>query len=159
LVAVAAIQVGALAMNDSPPPGADSLGALFGAVELIGAGGEVTTLASGQPTIVLVFHSACGHCRTVAPDWADWLATRDSTIRVVAVSREPYESALAYADEFGWQVDVRVTEPAWLMPRANVMTARTPWVYGLDSTGRVVAAAHGSEVRTIASALSVPGSL
>lgn len=156
LVALATVQVAVLVFSRGGPLSAgivDRSGYDLGPVELVDGDGAVSTLATGAPLLVLVFHSECGHCRAVAPDWAEWLANRTGDLSVIAVSREALERAGAYADEQAWDVDVRAVRPGLLTPRANLLTGRTPWVFGLDEAGRVVSAAHGAQLERVAAEL------
>lgn len=125
----------------------------FGAVEVVGADSIVGTLATGQPTLVLVFHSACAYCAVVAPEWAEWLRKRTPVIGVLAVSREPHAAALGYARSHGWNVDVRSVLIPPIGGSARALIRLTPWIYALDAEGTVVAAGHGSELERVAADL------
>ena len=124
----------------------------FGDVE-VSDGASSSTLATGQPTLVLVFHSGCAHCMAVAPLWAEWLSDRPAGLETVAVSREPHSAAAAYARRHGWDVDVRSVRVPTVGSRARALVAMTPWVYALDGDGAVVAGFHGSEIGRAAAAL------
>lgn len=107
----------------------------------------------GKWTVVLAYHSKCTHCATVAPEWSTWLASLPESVIALAVSREPPDSAAAYAREHGWEV------PLLPVPRAeppNVeryLVSRTPWVFVFDSDGVFVGQAHGAELSTLVAQL------
>lgn len=155
LSALAIVQIGVLvAWRGGPlyPGPSDGLGRTFDSIELL-AGAGTQPLVSQGPTIVLVFHSKCGHCRVVAPLWAEWLKTKRTDLRVVAVSRESLAEAVAYARLHEWDVEVGVTSAGRRFPRDRALTARTPWVFGVDARGVVVASAHGSHLDTVVQAM------
>ncbi len=154
---LAVIQVVALATVLAPETAAElPEGYLLGDVRVIDAAGEARSLVAGEPTLVLVFHSECVHCATIAPEWARRLASAPPELRVVAVSREPYPVAADYARTHGWQVDVLTLadpEPAFGSP-AFEMTKRTPWIFGLDASGRIQATGKGAAFDRVAAALT-----
>lgn len=111
--------------------------------------GTLRSLTTRQPTLVLVFHSECGHCRRVAPAWRAWLEEHEDDVAVVAVSQEPHASAQAYASEHAWDVSVRTVPEASLGSREHALTSRTPWLFALDGDGFVIADGHGSRIEEI----------
>lgn len=119
-------------------------------VEVIAGDSVITTLVSGEPTLVLVFHSSCPHCGVVAPTWARWLSDGRSKPAMIAVSAEPYRDALAYAERHDWDVPVRSAVVPLIGGQARSLVRLTPWVYGLDAEGRVVTTGHGSEIDRVA---------
>ena len=118
-------------------------------IEVLDRTGAPRSLASGQPTLVLVFHSECGHCRRVAPVWRAWLEEHVNDVAVVALSSEPHSSAQAYVTEHAWDVSVRTVPEASLGSRAHALTSRTPWLFALDGDGFVIAEGHGSRIEEI----------
>lgn len=157
LAILAVVQVTILAFSADGPVAATApvLGAGYqlGAVQSFSQDGDAKPLAEGGPKLVLVFHSECGHCRVVAPAWAEWLRESKGALSVVAVSREPVADAQAYADEHDWDVEVRSVREPDLGTAAFELIRRTPWVLALDGDGVVIASAHGSEVDSVAEAL------
>lgn len=139
---------GAASGPPSPAAGFD-----FGSVEVLADDGIPQPLAAGEPVLVLVFHSSCGHCEVLAPDWAEWMRARSPELEVVAVSQEPLESAREYAARHGWSVPVRSVLVPAVGSRARSLVGLTPWVFALDGQGRVIAGGHGSEVASVAAAL------
>lgn len=156
LAAIAVAQITILAfVGNGSAGGASTIGPGydFGSVEVLDQDSVFSRLATGVPMLVLVFHSECRHCQALAPTWAEWLRDRPSTIKVLAVSREPPADALAYAMGHGWEVEVRSVVLRSIGGPARNLVRRTPWVFALDAQGTVVAAAHGSEVDRMAAAL------
>lgn len=157
LGALAVAQIGFLFMArggaaSAPPtagPGFD-----FSGVEVMAEDPEPEPLVGAAPVLVLVFHSSCGHCEVLAPDWAEWMRSRPEGMEVVAVSQEPLGSALEYADRHGWTVPVRSVLVPNVGSRARMLVGLTPWVFALDEEGHVVASGHGSEVESVAAAIS-----
>lgn len=139
---------GAASADFAVDPGYD-----FGQVELVDRDSLVTTLSRGGPTLVLVFHSSCAHCEEVAPEWRAWLRNAASELSILAVSREPYGSALDYANRHDWDVAVRTVRVPTIGSRARTLVRLTPWVYALDGDGRVILAGHGTELDRIGQAL------
>ncbi len=140
---------GAASGPPTTPPGFD-----FGSVEVIADDGARSPLATGEPVLVLVFHSSCGHCEVLAPDWAEWMRARPADLAVVAVSQEPLESAKQYAARHGWSVPVRSVVVPTLGSPARALVGLTPWVFALDENGHVLVGGHGSEVASVAAVLS-----
>ena len=126
------------------------------AIQVTDTRGLQRSLASGEPSLVLVFHSECGHCARVAPEWRDWLDQAGPSRRALALSSESMVSARAYAQEKGWDVPVVTVDAGRLGSPAHALTSRTPWVFALDRDGRVLAEGHGIRLDEIAAALSTP---
>lgn len=99
-------------------------------------------------TALLVFHSACPHCETVAPKWREWLNVSHD-VEIVAVTRDPDSTAEAYRDRHGWQVDVlSLGEPPEGTPE-YLITGRTPWLFLVDPKGKIRFTGHGQLVDTL----------
>jgi thiol-disulfide isomerase/thioredoxin len=113
-------------------------------------------LAPGQPTLLLVFHSECGHCRRVAPAWTEWLRTHTESTRVVAVSREATAPAMEFVRTHSWGVDIRTVDASELGGAAHALTARTPWVFVIDADGRVIAEGHGDRLVELGALVAEP---
>ena len=86
------------------------------------SGGPETQLLSGEPTVLLIFHSRCVHCAEVASLWKSWLQADGSAWRVLAVSSEPLDSAQTYVERQGWEVDVGVVEAGLKRPGPRVVS-------------------------------------
>lgn len=155
LVGLAVVQVGILAFARggafANAPQVES-GFSFAGVETVDARGDAFPLVSDGPTLVLVFHSECAHCQAVADDWAVWLQEPRGSFDVVAVTRESAEVAEAYAETHGWTVEAK---SAVLRGGGTALslTGRTPWVFGLNASGRVVASGHGDQLASVADLL------
>ena len=72
----------------------------------------------------------------------------------MAVSREPYVVARAYADEHDWNVEVRSLPMGGPASKTPQRASRTPWVFVLDEQGRVVANTSGYDLDLAVSAFS-----
>ena len=158
LAAVAVIQGTALVALMARDTAAElPEGYFLGDVRVVDAAGEVRSIAAAaEPTLVLVFHSECVHCATIAPEWARRLAEAPPGLRIVAVSREPHAVASSYARTHGWQVEVlslEDPEPDFGSP-AFELTKRTPWIYGLDASGRIQATGKGAAFARVAAELT-----
>ncbi len=103
-------------------------------------------LATGRPTLLLVFHSECGHCARVAPVWQDWLEDHRRDVRALAVSSESLESARAYVAEHHWGTEIRTVSAAQLGGAGHALTSRTPWLFVIDTAGVILAEGHGSRI-------------
>lgn len=113
-------------------------------------GASIPLGALESPALVMVFHSDCAHCRVIAPEWAEWFDEHPDGIDVIAVSREPLDDARAYADEHGWDVDVRSVRAERLGSLAHEVTRRTPWIFALDENARILSSGHGGELADLA---------
>ena len=122
-------------------------------LSIVDATGAERALATGATTIVLIFHSECGYCARVAPDWRIWLDEYRSDAAVLAVSSEPITDAAAYADKHGWNVDVGSMEVGVLGGQAHALTSRTPWIFIVDGAGLVLAEGHGNLLAKLAGGL------
>lgn len=107
----------------------------------------------GKWTVVLAYHSKCAHCATVAPEWSTWLKSLPESAVALAVSREPPDSAAAYAKEHGWEVPLLPVPGAELPNVERYLVSRTPWVFVFDSEGVFVGQAHGAELNTLVAQL------
>ncbi len=116
--------------GSDPPPPWPVAGEAIEPVVVQDAAGDRELRFDGEWTAVLSFHSECTWCAKAAPAWKEWFETTD--LRVVVVSREPLESARAYADLWTWEVDV-VSLPI----KAHPFTGRTPWAFLIDPDGRL----------------------
>lgn len=124
----------------------DTLLALTGNVE----GNVPTTIRlatdAGIPTVLYVFHPECVHCHAVAPEWAEHFAadhTGGPMVRRIAVTNDAVVPAAAYAERFGWNVDVLSVEGLTPADLAYSLFSRTPWVFVFDSAGVLRFDGHG----------------
>lgn len=115
--------------------------------------GTVSALDPTGPMILLIFDPDCVHSGRVAPLWSSWLASGGKTLSVLAVAPGPVTAALAYAKERQWPVRVASPRGGANKMEGQTMMRRTPWVFAVDSAGRVVSEAHGSKVAEVARSL------
>ncbi|MDE2783067.1 MAG: hypothetical protein OXK77_08935 [Gemmatimonadota bacterium] len=118
------------------------------------ADGGDAKLASGLPTLLLVFDPECAHSERVAGAWAKSLSNiRPGLERVLAVAPGPLAVAVTYARDKRWPVDVGTVQSTegGLVDRRILQ--RTPWVFALDEEGRVIREGHGSRLREVARSL------
>ena len=134
----------------------DTLLALTGSL-----GGDVPTTIrlatdAGIPTILYVFHPDCVHCHAVAPEWAEHFAA-DQTDRPfahrIAVTNDSVGPAVAYAERFGWDVDVLSSEALTPADPMYPLFARTPWVFVFDSAGVLRFDGHGRRLEQMIEAI------
>ena len=107
------------------------------------------SLATGQPTLVLVFHSECAHCLRVAPEWRRWLDQHRDELSVLAISSEGFETAWSYSSQHEWDIGVGSVKDTSMGTRGHALTSRTPWVFVLDGEGVVVAGGHGGMIEEL----------
>jgi hypothetical protein len=125
-------------------------------IRVLDSTGREFSLATGEPTLLLVFDSQCGHCQTVAPVWRGWIRASGSGLSLIAVSSEPLASAQDFVAEHGWAVEVRTVEAGRLGSRGHALTGRIPWVFAVDGAGVIVAEGHGRRIAELAAALIAP---
>lgn len=126
----------------------DRLDALSGDLN---AGGPTTfPLATDDRhyTLLLSFHSECAWCATIAPDWAAWLPGPGASLRTLAITRDDPQTAVAYAREKGWSVDVLSVTVGDGARSEGFFVARTPWVFLFDPQGRLLYHGHGADLET-----------
>lgn len=102
--------------------------------------------APDRKTVILAFNSGCGPCQRVAPVWATWAEGELEGIDLLGVSDEPIESARAFAERHGWPAKLQVMAANDRKELPERLVKRTPWVFVLDGSGRVVAEGHGTQV-------------
>lgn len=124
----------------------DTLPALTGSLE----GGALTTIPlatdAGIATALYVFHPDCVHCHAVAPEWAEHFSadhTAGQVVQRIAVTNDAVVPAVAYAERFGWNVDVLSMEDLTPADREFSLFSRTPWVFVFDSAGVLRFDGHG----------------
>jgi len=124
----------------------DTLPALTGSLE----GNVPTTIRlatdAGIATVLYVFHPDCVHCHAVAPEWAEHFSADHNdwpVVQRIAVTNDSVGSAVAYAERFGWNVDVLSVEAATPADRAFSLFSRTPWVFVFDAAGVLRFDGHG----------------
>ena len=119
-------------------------------VHALGPEGQKVSLATGEPTLLLVFNSDCGYCEAVAPLWKAWTPAPRQGSRAIAISSEPIPSANQYALDHGWDAEVWTVAADLLDGIGYALTRRTPWVFLLDGEGVILAEGHGSRIAEIA---------
>ena len=115
--------------------------------------GEQAPLANGEPTVLLVFRSDCGHCQAVASLWRDWIGESGQGLGVVAVTSDPLERATAFVSQHSLGVEVLTVDEGLRGGPSHPLTARTPWVFFLDGAGVVLTHGHGAQIGDIGAAL------
>jgi thiol-disulfide isomerase/thioredoxin len=157
LVLLAAIQ--AVVLSSRPDVGGTqddpwfTVGDTLSALHPLDSLGRTASFAGGAPTVLLVFHSECGHCQEVAPLWRAWTGTPANDVRVVAVSSEEPATARAYAAEHDWSTEVWTVSASRLGGPGHTLTSRTPWVFVLDPAGVVLAEGQGSRIAELTAIL------
>ena len=134
----------------------DTLPALAGNLE-----GDVPTtvrLATdvGIATVLYVFHPDCVHCHAVAPEWADHFSASHASrpmVQRIAVTNDSVGPAVAYAERFGWNVDVLSVEARTPADREYYLFSRTPWVFVFDSAGVLRFDGHGGRLEQMIQAI------
>ena len=136
-----------------PPPApatglvvGDTLPALTGRLE-----GDVPTIIplardAGIATVLYVFHPDCVHSHAVAPEWAEHFSadhTDSPMVQRIAVANDAVVPAVAYAERFGWNVDVLSMGDLTPADREFSLFSRTPWVFVFDSAGVLRFDGHG----------------
>lgn len=100
-------------------------------------------------TVLFAFHPDCAHSDTVAEDWARHFAGGGPAMagaRTLAVTRDAPGAAAAYAERFGWDVEL-LSMPE--LSRSDVeysLVSRTPWVFVFDSEGVLRFQDYGGEL-------------
>lgn len=111
-------------------------------------------LGDSAGTLLLVFDPNCRHSDRIAGAWSEWLSTNEVwPVNVVAVSPSPLGVASAYASSQGWPLEVGSLNEATDSVEASVITRRTPWVFAVDNTGRVMSHGHGTQLDRVARSL------
>lgn len=134
----------------------DTLPALAGNLE----GNVPTTVRlatdTGIATVLYVFHPDCVHCHAVAPEWAEHFAanhTNRSVVQRIAVTNDSVGPAAAYAESFGWNVEVLSVEGLTPADREYSLFSRTPWVFVFDSAGVLRFDGHGRRLEPMMQAI------
>ncbi len=141
------------AQEGDPPPApatglvvGDTLPALTGSLE----GDAPTTIPlatdAGIATVLYIFHPDCVHCHAVAPEWAEHFSADHNdwpVVQRIAVTNDSVGPAVAYAERFGWNVDVLSVKNLTPADRELSLFFRTPWVFVFDSAGVLRFDGHG----------------
>ena len=135
-----------LESRDAPSGSWFQVGDTLSGIRAFDSSGQEASLVGGDPTVVLVFHSECGHCEDVAPLWRAWKTASGPDFRTVAISSEPLKSAKAYAAQHEWDAGVWTVEAGRLGGLEHGLTSRTPWIFVLDETGVILAEGHGRRI-------------
>lgn len=159
LATIALVQAGMLVVSAGAPaitPGTrPTVGDVVGALAAAPAVGQPVAFASqsSEPTLLMVFHSECGHCKRVAPAWRDWLERDHDGLRILAVTTEPAEVGVAYAREHGWRVTAASVSIGELGSTAHGLMSRTPWLFLLDGDGVIRFEAQGANLDALDAAI------
>lgn len=111
---------------------------------------------AGVATVLYVFHPDCVHCHAVAPEWAEHFSadqTDGPLVQRIAVTNDSVGPAVAYAERFGWNVDVLSVAELTLADREYSLFARTPWVFVFDSAGVLRFDGHGRRLEQMIQAI------
>ncbi|MCY3546851.1 MAG: hypothetical protein OXH49_08205 [Gemmatimonadetes bacterium] len=141
------------AQQAAPPPASatelvvgDTLPALTGSLE----GNVPTTIPlvtdADIATVLYVFHPDCVHCHAVAPEWAEHFSADHidwPVVQRIAVTNDSVGPAVAYAERFGWNVDVLSVKDLTPADREFSLFSKTPWVFVFDSAGVLRFNGHG----------------
>lgn len=120
------------------------------------ADGSADTVAVGPSgtTLVLAFSSTCVYCEEVAPTWRAWLERPHPGITAVALANEDPQLAETYRVKHRWAVRLLAVPGAGAQSLELALTARTPWLYAFDASGRLVLMRHGADIHEIDSLLT-----
>ena len=111
---------------------------------------------SGMATVLYVFHPDCVHCHAVAPEWAEHFSadhTNGPLMQRIAVTNDSVGPAVAYAERFGWNVDVLSVAQLTPGDREYSLFSRTPWVFVFDSAGVLRFDGHGRRLEQMIQAI------
>lgn len=124
-------------------------GSNIGGVQATSLEGSQTSLVTGTPLLLLVFHPDCGHCREVVPLWREWAGRPDHRIRIIAATADSLARGIDYLASFGWRPEVwSFQEDSRELPGPSI-TGRTPWIYLIDGAGVVLSDGHGRRIEEI----------
>lgn len=110
----------------------------------------------GTVTVLYAFHPDCAHSDTVAEEWARYFAGEHVGLpgtRRLAVTRDLPESASAYAERFGWDVELLSIPNLTPSDVKYSLVSRTPWVFVFDSDGVLRFHDHGGELERVEQAV------
>ena len=111
----------------------------------------------GVVTVLFAYHSVCAHSDTVAPDWTSFLADAswsDGAARTLAVTKDLPDAALAYAERFGWDVEILSAPDVLPSDIRHSLVSRTPWVFVFDPDGVLRFQGHGGELDLVERAVA-----
>lgn len=142
------------------PPAQLAVGDALPVLEGVGADGSPLSVPlandEGAVTVLFAYHSECVHSDTVASDWTTFFADRTwdgGGIRTLALTRDLVETAVSYAERFGWEVDLLSTPDAVPPDIRHSLVSRTPWVFVFDSGGVLRFQGHGGELDLVEQAV------
>ena len=146
----------------SGPPSVIQLGDTLLSLTGSTKGGVATTIRlaadPGTVTVLYAFHPDCIHCHTVAPTWAEHFSANapatSKTVRRIAVTDDSAESALDYANRFGWDVGVLSVRHLTSANRDYSLVSKTPWLFVFDSDGVLRFHGHGSQLEQVDQAVA-----
>lgn len=155
LVAALVVQVGGFAawhslkvqQNTATPLQIPDRGETLDSLRLTGTGG-VLHLRSvpDSSTLLIALRSTCRWCTESMPQLKKSLAQVPANIRVVIVTGEPLDSALAYAKAHDIQYPVAALDADARGSMEHRITARTPWAFFVRYDGRIRFSSHVSDL-------------
>lgn len=111
----------------------------------------------GTVTVLYAFHSECGFCDDVAPAWASHFSRARQeapAVQRLAITRDAPGAAAAYAEQFGWQIELLSVVELGETSREQILVSRTPWVFIFDADGVLRYTEHGGELERIEQAVA-----
>ena len=155
LVALATAQLAVLGYRAGASPATGiGVGEDLSGVRVGGADGMERALVTEAPMLLLVFDPECAHSRRISPEWRAWLLEAGGPANVLALSAGSVTDAATFAQANGWPVRVATINPGARGSREHALTSRTPWVFAVDRSGRVLAEGHGARLPEVAAALA-----
>ena len=124
----------------------DTLGMLSGRASNGTSAIVPLTADPGTITVLYAFHPECAHCEVVAPAWGRHFVSAGPTVRRIAVTVDSHEPAAAYAERFGWTVDVLSVSQLRVTDREYSLVSKTPWLFVFDWKGVLRFQDHGGEL-------------
>lgn len=112
-----------------------------------------------QPTLILAYHSECGHSLRVMPRWKDWIDAGSwrNRVTLLAVTSEVYPIGEHHLVRNGLAIkSVTLETQRGGLPAQ--LAKKTPWIYAITSTGVVVYEGHGDEIEQAFRALAAADS-
>ena len=107
-------------------------------------------------TVIYTFHPDCGHSRAQGSEWArhfDRVRATDVGVRRIALTGDSLATALNFAEQFAWQVEVLSVAGLSRLQREHSLVERSPWVFVFDSRGVLRLHGHGSQLDRVEAAV------
>lgn len=117
-------------------------------LELLDRRGAPTTplaLTSGSSSVALLaFNDQCAWCDSIAEIWTKELARLPRGLNVVLISAGDPGAAVDYSVRHRWNARLVHVDTSGGGAVERYVTARTPWIYVVDPSGRLVKSQHGA---------------